>query len=167
MDVDPCEILAWDTEFFGFRIARARGDTLTLAQVNHIDVWCERNGVRCLYFLSRSDDPGTTQLAEANRLRLVDIRITFGYKASRPLPARDCTHDPVIVIPRMDSKGECLVATLTGFEGSITWDTTKPDGQPRRCLDTSKAERAFGFKATTPFEVGLRKTIDWYKRTPF
>ncbi len=57
-----------------------------------------------------------------------------------------------------------LIAKLTGFEGSITWDTTKPDGQPRRCIDTSKAEQEFGFKATTPFEAGLRKTIEWYRR---
>ncbi len=56
-----------------------------------------------------------------------------------------------------------LIARLTGFTGTITWDTTKPDGQPRRCLDTSRAEREFGFKSTTPFEVGLQKTIEWYK----
>ena len=55
-----------------------------------------------------------------------------------------------------------LIAKLTGFAGTITWDTTKPDGQPRRRLDTSKAEREFGFKATTSFEAGLRKTIEWY-----
>ena len=57
-----------------------------------------------------------------------------------------------------------LIARLTGFEGKIVWDTSKPDGQPRRCLDTSKAERLFGFKAKTPFEEGLRKTIEWYKK---
>lgn len=56
-----------------------------------------------------------------------------------------------------------LIARLTGFEGDIVWDTSKPDGQPRRCLDTSKAERLFGFKARTPFEEGLRKTIEWYR----
>lgn len=56
-----------------------------------------------------------------------------------------------------------LIARLTGFTGTITWDTTKPDGQPRRCLDTSRAEKEFGFKATTPFEVGVRKTIEWYR----
>ena len=54
-----------------------------------------------------------------------------------------------------------LIARLTGFTGTIAWDTTKPDGQPRRCLDTSRAEQEFGFRATTPFEVGLRKTIEW------
>jgi GDP-L-fucose synthase len=56
-----------------------------------------------------------------------------------------------------------LIARLTGFTGTITWDTTKPDGQPRRCLDTSKAAREFGFKATTSFEVGLQQTIEWYR----
>lgn len=56
-----------------------------------------------------------------------------------------------------------LIVELTGFEGEIRWDTTKPDGQPRRCLDTTKAEREFGFRAKTDFREGLRKTIDWYK----
>ena len=57
-----------------------------------------------------------------------------------------------------------LIAKLTGFKGKIIWDTSKPDGQPRRCLDTSKAEKEFGFKAKTDFEEGLRKTIDWYRK---
>lgn len=55
-----------------------------------------------------------------------------------------------------------LIARLTGFKGRITWDTSKPDGQPRRRLDTSRAEREFGFRAKTKFEEGLRKTIKWY-----
>ncbi len=55
-----------------------------------------------------------------------------------------------------------LIAELTGFKGEIVWDNTKPDGQPRRMLDTSKAEREFGFKAKTSFEEGLKKAIDWY-----
>jgi len=55
-----------------------------------------------------------------------------------------------------------LIAKLLKFNGEIRWDTTKPDGQPRRMLDTSRAEKEFGFKAKTDFEVGLRKTIDWY-----
>jgi GDP-L-fucose synthase len=56
-----------------------------------------------------------------------------------------------------------LIARTTGFKGAIDWDSSKPDGQPRRCLDTSRAERLFGFKARTTFEDGLRKTIDWYR----
>jgi GDP-L-fucose synthase len=56
-----------------------------------------------------------------------------------------------------------LIARLTGFRGKLVWDGTKPDGQPRRCLDTSKAEKLLGFKATTPFEQGLATAIEWYK----
>jgi GDP-L-fucose synthase len=46
----------------------------------------------------------------------------------------------------------------------MAWDTTYPDGQPRRALDTTRAERAFGFRARTPFEEGLRRTVDWFER---
>jgi GDP-L-fucose synthase len=56
-----------------------------------------------------------------------------------------------------------LIAKLTGFRGAIRWDASKPDGQPRRCLDVSRAEREFGFRAETSFEDGLRTTIEWYR----
>ena len=56
-----------------------------------------------------------------------------------------------------------LIAKLTEYKGEIVWDTSKPDGQPRRMLDTSKAEKEFGFKAKTNFEKGLKKTIEWYR----
>jgi GDP-L-fucose synthase len=56
-----------------------------------------------------------------------------------------------------------LLAELMGFEGTIVWDTSKPDGQPRRSLDTSRAERLFGFRSSTTFEEGLKRTIDWYR----
>jgi GDP-L-fucose synthase len=55
-----------------------------------------------------------------------------------------------------------LIVKLTGFQGEIVWDSSKPDGQPRRKLDVSLAEQEFGFRAQTSFEEGLRKTIDWY-----
>jgi GDP-L-fucose synthase len=55
---------------------------------------------------------------------------------------------------------ECI-ADLTGFRGSNVWDTTKPDGQPCRHLDVSRAEKEFGFRATTDFVAGLRETIRW------
>jgi GDP-L-fucose synthase len=57
-----------------------------------------------------------------------------------------------------------LIARLTGFSGEIRWDHSKPDGQPRRALDTSRAREAFGFTAGTSFEDGLRATIEWYER---
>ncbi len=55
-----------------------------------------------------------------------------------------------------------LIAKLTGFEGRIEWDTSKPDGQPRRKLDVSKAQNFFEFTSSTEFEAGLKATIDWY-----
>jgi len=57
-----------------------------------------------------------------------------------------------------------LITKLTGFKGKVVWDTSKPDGQPRRCLDTSKAEKEFGFKAKMDFEEGLKRTINSYIR---
>ncbi|MFZ3085835.1 MAG: NAD-dependent epimerase/dehydratase family protein, partial [Candidatus Hydromicrobium sp.] len=54
------------------------------------------------------------------------------------------------------------IRQIIGFKGKIVWDTTKPDGQPRRCLDTSKAYDEFGFKAKVSFDEGLKKIIDWY-----
>jgi GDP-L-fucose synthase len=56
-----------------------------------------------------------------------------------------------------------LIARLMGYEGEIRWDASRPDGQPRRCLETSRAERLFGFRADTGFEDGLRRTIEWYR----
>jgi len=55
-----------------------------------------------------------------------------------------------------------LIAELTGYTGKIVWDITKPDGQPKRCLEITKAKCEFGFLAQTDFEVGLKKSIDWY-----
>jgi len=57
------------------------------------------------------------------------------------------------------------IQDLVGFKGNLVWDTTKPDGQPRRCLDVYKAHKEFGFKATTNFDKGLRETIEWYKKS--
>lgn len=56
-----------------------------------------------------------------------------------------------------------LIKELTGYEGKIVWDKTKPDGQPRRMLDVSLAKKEFGFSSKTSFEEGLKKTIEWYK----
>lgn len=58
-----------------------------------------------------------------------------------------------------------LIAKFCGFKGKIKWDSSKPDGQPRRKLDISRAEKEFGFKAGMDFEEGLKKTVDWYKRS--
>jgi len=57
-----------------------------------------------------------------------------------------------------------LIVELTGFEGEIKWDTSKPDGQPRRMLDTTRAREKFNFRAETDFREGLKKTIEWYEK---
>lgn len=58
-----------------------------------------------------------------------------------------------------------LIVKLTGYGGKIVWDTSKPDGQPRRCLETTRAKKEFEFEAKTDFEEGLKRTIDWYLST--
>jgi GDP-L-fucose synthase len=57
------------------------------------------------------------------------------------------------------------IKEATGYEGSVVYDATKPDGQPRRCLDTTRAMESFGFKAKTSLTDGLRKTVEWYVKT--
>ena len=64
-----------------------------------------------------------------------------------------------ITIKKLSEK----IAVLTGFSGKLRWDSSKPDGQPRRCLDVSRAKKYFGFEAKTPFDEGLKATIEWYK----
>ena len=56
-----------------------------------------------------------------------------------------------------------LIVRVTGFNGDIRWDRSKPNGQPRRCLDTKRAAQRFGFRAVAGFEDGLRRTVEWYK----
>jgi GDP-L-fucose synthase len=55
-----------------------------------------------------------------------------------------------------------VVADAVGYSGRVVWDTAKPNGQPRRCLDTSRASELFGFEASIPFDVGMRQTVEWY-----
>jgi GDP-L-fucose synthase len=56
-----------------------------------------------------------------------------------------------------------LIVELTGFKGKVVWDSTKPDGQPRRKLNVDRASREFGFRSSTPFRAGLTETIRWYQ----
>lgn len=57
------------------------------------------------------------------------------------------------------------IIELTGFKGEVRWDSSKPDGQPRRQLDVSRAKNLFGFEAKTGFDDGLKATIDWYRES--
>lgn len=89
---EPCELLAWDTEFFGCRIGRVNGDQLDEARAAAIERWSQANRVQALYFLARADDPATVQAAENHRFSLVDIRLTFDLslvEAPVPIPEKN------------------------------------------------------------------------------
>lgn len=74
----PCTILDWDTAFWGFRIARVQGDSLSEACLSAIDAWAREQRARCLFFLSPADDPQTTAAVERGGFHLVDVRSTLG-----------------------------------------------------------------------------------------
>ncbi|MFA5859483.1 MAG: GDP-L-fucose synthase [Elusimicrobiota bacterium] len=78
-------------------------------------------------------------------------------KYDKPEPVNLGTNTEVSIKHLVELVGKCCE-----FKGRIVWDKSKPDGQPRRCLDTTRAMKEFGFRAKTAFEVGLKKTVEWY-----
>ena len=118
---------------------------------------------------------------EAKRANAAEVVVWGTGSASREfLYVEDCARGLVAAVERYDSPEPMnlgtgheitirdlvmLIARLTGFTGRITWDTTKPDGQPRRCLDVQRAKKAIGFEAQVPFEEGLKRTIEWFEET--
>jgi len=87
--------------------------------------------------------------ALATALQRYDSPDPINLGSGQEITIRDLTH---------------LIARLAGFKGDILWDTSKPDGQPRRCLDVSRARDAFGFQAQTTLDEGLRRTIAWFEQ---
>ncbi len=115
--------------------ARDRGD-------DHIEVWGTGSASREFLYV---DDAAEGIVLAAERYDGADpVNLGVG----REITIRDLVE---------------LIVELTGFRGEIRWDATKPDGQPRRALDTSRAREQFGFTARTSFEDGLRATIEWYE----
>lgn len=108
---------------------------------DHLEVWGTGSASREFLYV---DDAAEGIVLAAERY---DGAEPVNLGADRELPIRDLVG---------------IIVELVGFDGEIRWDTTKPDGQPRRGVDGSRAEHAFGFKAATGFEDGLRATIDWY-----
>ena len=111
---------------------------------DHIDVWGTGSASR--EFLYVDDAAEAIALAAERYDGAEPVNLGVG----REISIRDLTE---------------LIAPLTGFEGEIRWDATKPDGQPRRALDTTRARERFGFAAQTSFEEGLRRTVEWYEAT--
>lgn len=84
---DPCEILPWDSKFFGFVVARVRPSRISSKTCKEIDQWCIRNGVRCLYFLADSTDSASANIAQDSGFRFVDQRVTLERSLDGPRPA--------------------------------------------------------------------------------
>jgi GDP-L-fucose synthase len=113
-----------------------------LQGASHIDVWGDGTATREFLY---ADDAAEGILRAAELLNTSEpVNLGSGMEIS----IRDLVQ---------------LIARLCGFSGEILWDTTKPNGQPRRCLDVERAKQAFGFVANTGFEAGLMKTIEWYR----
>ncbi len=109
---------------------------------DHIDCWGTGNVSR--EFIYAADAAEGILLATEHYNSSEPVNIGAGFE---------------ITIRRLSEK----IAELTGFSGKLRWDSSKPDGQPRRCLDVSRAKNCFGFEAKTPFDEGLKATIDWYR----
>jgi GDP-L-fucose synthase len=109
---------------------------------DHIDVWGTGSASREFLYV---DDAAEAIVLAAERY---DGAEPVNLGVGREITIRDLVN---------------VIVRLTGFAGEVRWDPTKPDGQPRRALDTSRATERFGFEASTSFEQGLRATIDWYE----
>jgi len=112
------------------------------AGVDHVDVW--GSGTASREFLYVEDCARAIVQATQHYERPAPVNLGSGHEINIRALAE-------------------LICELTGFRGEIRWDPSKPDGQPRRCLDVSRAEHEFGFRAQTDFRAGLRKTIEWYR----
>lgn len=96
---EPCDELAWDSDFWSFPIGRVRSTTLVPEDVPVIDRWCQKRSITCLYFLATSDDPRTVRAAEDGGFRLVDVRITLGRSSESPVLSTP-PPDPLEIIVR-------------------------------------------------------------------
>jgi GDP-L-fucose synthase len=139
-----------------------------------------------LYGPGQDPDPATSHVVPALVRKLLDakargdatVSVWGSGRASREfLYVEDAAEAVVLALERYDGTepvnvgagAEVPIRTLAeklrelvGFEGRLVFDPSQPDGQPRRCLDTSRAERLFGFRARTPLDEGLRRTVEWY-----
>ena len=121
------------------------------------------------------------KVADAQKLKQNYIDVWGTGRASREfLYVEDCAEGIILATEKYDKPDPVnlganreikikdlttLICKLMNFKDEIRWDPSKPDGQPRRCLDTTLAKKEFGFRASTNFEQGLKKTIEWYLRS--
>jgi dTDP-4-amino-4,6-dideoxy-D-galactose acyltransferase len=143
----PCEILEWDTKFFGFRIGRVRDHELTLALVRQIDAWCAQNRVSCLYFLAPAADGPTTSIAEDNGFHLVDIRITFEHRDPGLING---IHEPVHTFPiRMarlqDVEHLAAIAKQSYYDSRFFFDHNFPRDMSEALYETWITQSCSGY----------------------
>lgn len=112
------------------------------AGAKHVEVWGTGNATREFLYVADAAE------AVVKATELYDGQDPVNIGAGREISIRDLAQ---------------LIRNQVGYDGEIVWNDSKPDGQPRRMLDVSRAEKLFGFKATTDFAEGLRKTIEWYQ----
>ena len=112
------------------------------ASAGHIDCWGTGSASREFLYVDDAAE-GVIRAAE-----VLDTPEPINLGSGREILIRDLV---------------ALIAKLSGFEGEIRWDASKPDGQPRRCLDVSRAASLLDWRAKVEFEMGLTKTIDWYR----
>jgi dTDP-4-amino-4,6-dideoxy-D-galactose acyltransferase len=86
---EPCELLQWDSDFWGFPVARVRGHSLTPERMAAIDLWCQERQIACLYFLATFDDPLTVRCAEEGQFHLVDARVTFAISSTSAIHGQE------------------------------------------------------------------------------
>lgn len=114
------------------------------AGAKHVEVWGTGNATREFLYVADAAE------AVVKATELYDGQDPVNIGAGREISIRDLAQ---------------LIRNQVGYDGEIVWNDSKPDGQPRRMLDVSRAEKLFGFKAATDFAEGLRKTIQWYQAT--
>jgi dTDP-4-amino-4,6-dideoxy-D-galactose acyltransferase len=157
---DPvaCDFLPWDTEFFGRRIARVRGDTLNPQRAAQVDSWSRCNQIQGLYFLSCANDPATVRTAEQHGFQLVDVRLTFERALngeSKPEPSSRSTGTSVRTFQPTDLSALQAVARVAHKDTRFFGDTHFSPGRAEDLYSTwitleSQGGAAILFVATIP-----------------
>lgn len=114
-----CQVLPWDSEFFGFRVARINRDRLTTSELNEVLSWCHQEQIRCLYFLCGADQIETVNQIESVQFHFVDARMDFDWlPAERPTQPRLCDGDLQIRLATPDDLPELLAIVDQRFDDS-------------------------------------------------
>lgn len=121
----PCEVLEWDSEFFGFRIARLRGTPSSKEEMAHVLDWCVAEGIRCLYYLAPSDNAEVVRIAEEHQFAFVDIRLTLERRGGMPT----ASSPTVRLATREDVASLAAIAKSAHTDSRFYYDQEFPRGR--------------------------------------